>query len=87
MAFSVHYDDIRRQVKQTMEFVRIIQEEDFPDQNFFDVRPSLKRIRIQNACLEVEELFNLQRSLLTIHNIVMFLHSCSDDENTITLFP
>ena len=87
MAFSVHYDDIRRQVKQTMEFVRIIQEEDFPDQNFFDVRPSLKRIRIQNACLEVEELFNLQRSLSTIHNIVMFLHRCSDDENTIPLFP
>lgn len=87
MAFSVHFDDIRRQVKQTMEFVRIMQEEDFPDQNFFDVRPSLKRIRIQNACLEVEELFNLQRSLSTIHNIVMFLHRCSDDENTIPMFP
>ena len=80
MAFSVHFDDIRRQVKQTMEFVRILQEEDFPDQNFFDVRPSLKRIRIQNTCLEVEELFNLQRSLQTIINIHTFLQRCSDDE-------
>lgn len=87
MAFSVQFDDIRRQMKQTMEFMRIVQEEDFPDQNFFDVRPSLKRIRIQNACLEVEELFNLQRSLSTIHNIVIFLHRCSDEEDTIPTFP
>lgn len=87
MAFSVQFDDIRRQMKQTMEFMRIVQEEDFPDQNFFDVRPSLKRIRIQNACLEVEELFNLQRSLSTIHSIVTFLHRCSDEEDTIPTFP
>ncbi len=87
MAFSVQFEDIRRQMKQTMEFVRIVQEEDFPDQNFFDVRPSLKRIRIQNACLEVEELFNLQRSLSTIHNIVTFLHRCSDEEDSVPTFP
>ena len=87
MAFSINFDDIRRQVKQTMEFVRILQEDDFPDQNFFDTRHSLKRIRIQNACLEVEELFNLQRSLSTIYNIVNFLHQCSDDANTIPRYP
>ncbi|MBO7581830.1 MAG: Smr/MutS family protein [Bacteroidaceae bacterium] len=87
MVFSVNFDDIHRLVRQTMEFVRILQEEDFPDQNFFDVRPSLKRIRIQNTCLEVEELFNLQRSLSTIHQIVSFLHRCSDEENTIPVFP
>ena len=79
MAFSPHFDDIRRQVKQTMEFVRILGEEDFPDQNFFDVRSSLKRIRIQGTCLEVEELFNLQRSLSTIHLIVTFLRRCQDE--------
>ena len=87
MAFSTNFDNIRRQVKQTMEFMHIIQEEDFPDQNFFDVRSSLKRIRIQNTCLEVEELFNLQRSLSTIHQIVHLLHRCSDEENTIPIYP
>ncbi len=87
MAFSVNFDEIRRQVKQTMEFVHILQEEDFPDQNFFDVRQSLKRIRIQNACLDVEELFDLQRSLETIHNVVTFLRRCQDEENTIPLHP
>ena len=87
MAFSTAFDDIRRQVKQTMEFIRILQEDDFPDQNFFDVRLSLKRIRIQNACLEVEELFNLQRSLSAIDNIVTFLHRYADEGNTIPVYP
>lgn len=87
MAFSVNFDDIHRQVKQTMEFVRILQEEDFPDQNFFDVRPSLKRIRIQNTCLEVEELFNLQRSLAAIDNVHTFLQRYADDEHSIPVYP
>ena len=80
MTFSTNFDDIRRQVKQTIEMVRIVGGEGFPDQNFFDVRPSLKRIRIQNTSLDVEELFCLQRSLLTIYNVVTFLHRCQDGE-------
>ena len=87
MAFSPHFDDIRRLVKQTVEMQHILQEEGFPDQNFFDVRSSLKRIRIQNTCLDVEELFNLQRSLSTIDHVVTFLHRCQDEENTIPVYP
>ena len=87
MEFSANFDSIRRQVKQTMEMMRIVQGEEFPDQNFFDVRTSLKRIRIQNTSFNVEELFCLQRSLLTIYNIVTFLQRCSDDDNTIPLYP
>lgn len=87
MAFTAQFDEIRRSVKQSVEFVRILQEEDFPDQHFFDVRASLKRIRIQNTYLEVEELFDLQRSLSTIHEIVTFLHRCEDSENTIPAHP
>ena len=87
MEFSANFDSIRRQVKQTMEMMRIVQGEDFPDQNFFDVRASLKRIRIQNTSFNVEELFCRQRSLLTIYNIVTFLQRCSDDDNTIPLYP
>ena len=87
MSFSANIDDIRKQVKQTMEFVNILQKGDFPDQNFFDVRMSLKRISIPNACLDVEELFNLQRSLAAIYNIVNFLHQFDDEDNTIPLYP
>lgn len=78
MNFSIQHAVIKRQVRQTMEFVRILQEEDFPDQNFFDVRQSLKRIRIENTFLEVQELFDLQRSLDVICRIVAFLRKSGD---------
>ena len=42
MEFSDKRDDIERQLNETTEFVRIIEEEvGFPDQYFLDVRPSL----------------------------------------------
>lgn len=87
MAFSTDYNYVKKQVRMTSEFVRILQEEDFPSQNFYDVRPSLKRIRIENTYLEVQELFDLQRSLDTIHQIVSFLQKSVDEEKTIPVYP
>ena len=41
MNFSDHFEEVDELLNQVAEFVRIIQEEDnFPDQFFFDVRPS-----------------------------------------------
>ena len=66
---------------QVTEFVRILQEEDnFPAQYFFDVRPSLKRIRVEGMYLDEQELFDLRRSLETIRDIVRFLQKSDDDE-------
>ena len=54
MDFSDSYDEINRRLEQVTEFVRIIQEEDdFPSQYFFDVRPSLKRIRVEGMYMDV----------------------------------
>ncbi|MDM8309851.1 endonuclease MutS2 [Phocaeicola barnesiae] len=81
MAFSDNYTDINRWLEQVMEFVRIIQEEDsFPDQHFFDVRTSLKRIRVEGLYMDEQELFDLRRSLETIRDIVRFLQQTDDDE-------
>ena len=81
MAFSDNYTDINRWLEQVMEFVRIIQEEDsFPDQYFFDVRTSLKRIRVEGLYMDEQELFDLRRSLETIRDIVRFLQQSDDDE-------
>lgn len=81
MAFSESYQDINEWLEQVMEFMRIIQEEDdFPDQYFFDVRPSLKRIRVEGMYLDEQELFDLRRSLETIRDIVRFLTRTSDGE-------
>lgn len=87
MAFSTDYNYVKKQIRMTSEFVRILNEEDFPAQNFYDVRPSLKRIRIENTYLEVQELFDLQRSLETIHLIVSFLQKSVDEEKTIPVYP
>ena len=80
MAFSTDVQKIRREIGQTMEFVQILQEEDFPDQHFFDVRASLKHARIDNTYLEVQEMFDLQRSLQTICQIVSFLKKLDNGE-------
>lgn len=73
--FSDQLETIERQLNETMEFVRIIQEEDsFPEQYFFDVRPSLRRIRVEGMYLDELEVFDLRRSLETINSIVRFLH-------------
>jgi len=84
MAFSTDIQRIRREIGQTMEFVQILQEEDFPDQNFFDVRSSLKHARIENTYLEVQEMFDLQRSLATICLIVTFLKKLDNGEEEAT---
>jgi len=81
MCFSDKFDEIEEQLCQTTEFVRIIQEEDgFPDQYFFDVRPSLKKIRIEGTYLDEQEVFDLRRSLETINDIVKFLNRDDDEE-------
>lgn len=82
MNFSNLYEEVNRLLDETAEFVRIIQEEDdFPDQYFFDVRPSLKRIRVEGMYLDEQELFDLRRSLETIQGIVRFLHR-DEEENS-----
>ena len=83
MFFSVSHNEINGRLEEVTEFVRIIQEEDeFPSQYFFDVRPSLKRIRIEGMYLEEQELFDLRRSLETIRDIVRFLQRTTDEEET-----
>jgi DNA mismatch repair protein MutS2 len=72
MEFSAQYEQIQTALLQTSEFVRVLHEEEFPDQHFFDVRPALRRIKIANTYLLVEELFDLQRSLDSIDRIVKF---------------
>jgi DNA mismatch repair protein MutS2 len=84
MAFSNDVEKIRREVGQTMEFVRILQEDEFPDQHFFDVRGALKHARIENTWLEVQEMFDLQRSLHTICLIVDFLRRLDNGEDAPT---
>ncbi len=88
MAFSDQHDKVEELLNQVTEFTRIIQEEDvFPDQFFFDVRPSLKRVRIEGMYLDEQELFDLRRSLETIRDIVRFLHRNGEEEESDCPYP
>ena len=88
MTFTDQHDKVEELLNQVMEFVRIIQEEDsFPDQFFFDVRPSLKRVRIEGMYLDEQELFDLRRSLETIRDIVRFLHRNEEEEESDCPYP
>lgn len=85
---GMHFLKDARQLKeiqsQTREFLRIMEgEEDFPEQNFYDVRDAVKRIRVEGTYLDEQELFDLKRSLETIADIVRFL-TRDEEGNTIT---
>ena len=89
MAFSDRFSEVEEHLDQVFEFVRILREEDnFPAQYFFDVRPSLKRIRVEGMYLDEQELFDLRRSLETIRDIVRFLQkSEGEEEETASHYP
>ena len=82
MAFTCDAERINTALSQTSEFRRMQEEaDDFPLQFFFDMRASIKRIRIEGTHLEENEIFDLRRSLETISGIVKFLNRSDDDGN------
>ena len=82
MAFTSDAERINTALSQTREFRRMQEEaDDFPLQFFFDMRASIKRIRIEGTHLEENEIFDLRRSLETISGIVKFLNRSDDDGN------
>ena len=80
MDFSGDFNIINCRLDQVVEFMRILQEEDdFPCQYFFDVRPSLRRIKVEGMYMDEQELFDLRRSLETIRDIIRFLQQTDDE--------
>lgn len=73
MRFSSRFDDVQRWLNQTNEFLAILQSrKEFPLNFFFDMRAAIKAIMAPGAHLSEQELFNLQRSLLTVGEIIAF---------------
>ena len=71
--FSSDPDLIEKQLDETVEFQKIIRDElNFPTGYFIDMRPVLRKSKIQGTFLEVVELFDLKRSLETLRSVVSF---------------
>ena len=76
MSFLTHGPRIRTLHQQVGEFVRLEAEiDEFPSHGFFDMRPMLRRIRVEGIYMEVEEMWDLKRALDTIEAIVRLLHN------------
>ncbi|MCR5679433.1 MAG: Smr/MutS family protein [Prevotella sp.] len=88
LAFSSDADEVNEWLEQVREF-RLLSEksDDFPMQFFFDVRPSVARIRLAGTHLEEQEVFDLRRSLETIHKIVQYLHPAHVEADSDAPYP
>ncbi len=81
IVFMTDYDAILTALHRTDEMIKIEQsDEEFPTDFFYDVRPILKRIRIEGTFIDVAELFDLRRSLETIRRIVSFFKAKDDEQ-------
>lgn len=82
MTFSAekeHIEELLRRIKE-FRFLLLSDEQEFPLIHFFDVRPSVKRIRLKNTYLNEQEFFDLLRSLQTIVAIKQYLSKRGADE-------
>lgn len=73
MNFSSDPSYISEQLKETHEFMNILQVEDsFPGNHFRDARPFLQKIRVEGLFLEIAEMVALKLSLESLSAIVRF---------------
>jgi len=79
MQFQTSFEAISQQLNEVDEFCRIIREFDnFPATHFFDLRESLRKIRLEGRFLEPAEMFDLKRSLESVRAIVNFFAKQED---------
>lgn len=71
MKFLTDIKVIQQKLEETREFMRLKETEDnVPDMQFFDLRPCIQRIRIEGTFIEEQEMWDLKRSLETLHAFI-----------------
>lgn len=81
MAFLTHPDQIRRLHEQVMEFRHIMQVRmELPEQDFYDLRPCIHRIKIEGTHVDEKEIWNLYLSLRTLHSWIQIIRAEEDEK-------
>lgn len=81
LRFSSRRDEVLRWLEETNEFLSIVQTgKEFPLSYYFDLRVVLKEVATPGTFLSVERLFDLQRLLVTVDQVVRFF-TTDDDGN------
>ena len=79
-SFLLDAEKINESLTCVREFRTIVEEsDDFPSEDFFDLRGDLLHIRLEGTYMEELELFNLMRSLTTIVEVTKFLQRSTSD--------
>lgn len=73
IVFSSDFNTIEKQLSETDEFQKILTFEDFfPSDNYFRISETLNKIRVEGTFPEVQEVFDLKRTLETVKSILSF---------------
>jgi len=79
--FTDSYNRVKTNLCLVNEFKLITKEDEiFPIQHFFDVREAVKRLKIEGTFVELEDLFDIKRSLDEIKAIVAYLSKADDEK-------
>ncbi|HAM09673.1 MAG TPA: endonuclease MutS2, partial [Bacteroidales bacterium] len=74
--FIDDYDKLSHELTATYEFQQILQFEDFfPAEHYYRISDSLGKIRVEGTFPEVQEVFDLKRSLETVKTILNFFRN------------
>ena len=74
MEFATRHEEVIQRLAETGEMITILSEEadSWPVSYYFDLREMLSRLRVEGTYPLENELFDLQRSLATIRDLVQF---------------
>ena len=69
MTFMTHPPYMREALQQVKDMQLLLETEDqLPGEGYIDLRPPLRKLRVENVFLEEQELWELKRALVTMHS-------------------
>jgi DNA mismatch repair protein MutS2 len=76
ICFSNDFQFLSHELSATYEFQQILQLEDFfPSEHYYKISDSLNKIRVEGMFPEIQEVYDLKRSLETVKSILNFFRS------------
>lgn len=85
MKFMTEAGDIRQSLQESQELETIFEETaDLPEMAFYDLRPSIQRIRLEGAHIEEEDLGKLKKSLDTLHSWLKIIRGKEESSENYT---
>jgi DNA mismatch repair protein MutS2 len=76
ICFTDNYESLSHALSATYEFQQILNFEDFfPSENYYKISDCLNKIRIEGTFPEVQEVFDLKRTLETVKTILNFFRN------------